>query len=66
MFNRLLCWMFGHRQMYVHQTFGPGSRRIKCDACGGDWGMCDAVQIVLPWDRDMEDLYRRIGYRILK
>lgn len=61
--RRLWCWIVGH-QFYVLQEFGPTSRRICCDHCGGDWGMNDAVRAIIPWDSELERMYRMFGHRI--
>jgi hypothetical protein len=63
--NKWLCWMFGH-QYYVIQEFESWSRRIGCLRCGQTWGMNDHVQALLPWDKELEELYELLGFRILK
>ena len=61
--RRVTCWAFGH-QYRVVQVFRPGLRRVKCDRCGGDWGMNDDVQALVDWDRELEDLERFLGREV--
>lgn len=61
--RKLWCWLMGHAY-YVHQRFGPGSRRVCCDHCGGDWGMNDHVRACIRWSRELENLYRLQGHNI--
>lgn len=62
---RLICWLFGHRYRVV-QEFRPWSRRVVCDDCRGDWGMHDELRTMIEWDTEVEEMYRTMGYRILK
>lgn len=61
--NRVFCFFFGHRYRIV-QKFGGTERRIKCRRCGGDWAMSDRVKAILPWDGELEQLYKDFGYEI--
>lgn len=63
--QKLWCWIVGH-EFYVLQKFSHSSRRICCDRCGGDWGMNDDVQALIPWSSDLESIYRMQGHGILK
>lgn len=55
------CALFGH-DYEVWQQFTPYSRRIYCENCQRDWGMNDDVQCVVPWDAEIEDMYRTLGF----
>lgn len=57
MLKRLACWVFGHRY-WVVQHFTPETRRVACHRCKGSWGMNDRVQAIIPWDADLEAMYR--------
>jgi hypothetical protein len=38
----------------------------KRERCGGDWGMHDRVRMVIPWDEELQRIYREHGYEILE
>lgn len=63
--KRLWCWLSGH-DYYVLQRFSSYSRRVCCDRCGGDWAMNDEVRAIIPWSKEIEDIYRVQGHGILK
>lgn len=50
------CLLCGHNYRVV-QRFSETVRRVKCDCCGGDWGMNDNVRILLAWDSELEELH---------
>jgi hypothetical protein len=53
----LLCWLFGHRYR-VLRRMNPGARKVGCDRCGCVWGMHDDTRSFVPWDDDLEQLYK--------
>lgn len=59
--SKLICLMFGHRYI-VAQEFSDYSRRVVCPDCRGDWGMNDDVRAFVPWDLDLEKMYRSFGH----
>lgn len=61
--RRLDCHLFGH-DYEVWQRFTPYSRRVYCENCGGDWGMNDEVRALVPWDRDIEEMYKVLGHTV--
>jgi hypothetical protein len=63
--RKLLCLIRGHRLRIV-QEFGTSQRRLKCERCGGDWGMHDDVRLIIPWDQELQRMYREHGYEILE
>ena len=58
--NRIMCAVSRHHYV-VQRVFSPTSRKIGCLRCGMEWGMNDRVQLIIPWDGELEDLYRSIG-----
>lgn len=58
-----MCMAFGH-DFRIWQAFTPRSRRIYCDYCQQDWGMNDDARAVLPWDRELEEHYRLMGFTV--
>jgi|DEB0MinimDraft_3_1074331.scaffolds.fasta_scaffold08462_4 hypothetical protein len=50
------CLLFGHKYRIVQQ-FSKTVRRIKCDCCGGDWGMNDRVRVIVKWDSELEEMH---------
>jgi hypothetical protein len=71
MMHKLVCLALRHRFRVV-QEFSPQCRRIKCERCGGDWGMSDAhyglgiKAMLVEWDPDFERFFRDCGYEILE
>lgn len=61
----LFCWLFNHK-IYVVQVFSRGYRKIACERCKKVWAMSDQHRSVLPWDQEMEDLYRALGHKSIK
>ena len=39
---------------------------MKCERCGGDWGMHDGLQTIVKWNRRLEQLCRDLGFEILE
>lgn len=56
MIERLLRALLGHRYV-VEIEFGT-SRKVGCTRCGKHWGMHDATRSFIPWDGELEELYR--------
>lgn len=63
--HKIVCLALRHRFRVV-QEFGPSQRRLKCERCGGDWGMNDAMRMIVHWDPDLQQLYRDFGFEILE
>ena len=60
MFERVICAVAGHRYV-VQRVFSATSRKVGCTRCGREWGMNDSVKAFIPWDGELEQLYRDIG-----
>ena len=58
--RRFLCAVLGHRYV-VLRVFNPGARQVGCTRCNRQWGMHDGTKSFVPWDEDLEDMYRRFG-----
>lgn len=56
MIERLLCALLGHRYV-VEIEFGT-SRKVGCTRCDKHWGMHDATRSFIPWDGELEEMYR--------
>jgi len=55
---RFICSIpFIFHDLEVVQEFG-GSRKLYCRRCCGYFGMHDGVRAFLPWDDELEELYR--------
>jgi hypothetical protein len=65
MMRKMVCLALGHRFRLV-QEFGPSQRRLKCERCGGDWGMHDGARVIVDWSPEFEQLYRDRGFKILE
>lgn len=60
----LTCWdfcpfVFRHKEIRIVQEFGR-ARKLRCDRCGKYFAMSDEFQAVLPWDKELEELYGSI------
>ena len=58
--ERLLCALLGHKYV-VLRHFNPGARQVGCTRCNRQWGMHDGTRSFVPWDRDMEQMYKMFG-----
>lgn len=56
MIERILCAMLGHRYV-VEIEFGT-SRKVGCTRCDKRWGMHDATRSFIPWNGELEEMYR--------
>lgn len=59
-FERIVCAIAGHKYV-VQRVFSPTGRQVGCTRCGREWGMNDSVRAFIPWDGELEQLYRDIG-----
>lgn len=57
---RVACAVVGHRYR-VLRRFSHGTRKVGCDRCKRAWGMHDATRSFVPWDGDLEELFRPGG-----
>lgn len=57
--ERLLCAVLGHRYV-VEIEFGT-SRKVGCTRCHCKWGMHDDTRSFIPWDSELEAMYRVHG-----
>jgi alkylation response protein AidB-like acyl-CoA dehydrogenase len=55
------CRLGWHRRLDVIQTFGA-AQHIGCPDCRREMGIHHGVRTVVPWDSDLEQLYRGMGY----
>lgn len=63
--RKILCLALGHRLRLV-QEFTSFSRRVKCERCGGDWGMNDDARLVIPWTPGLEQFHQDMGFVIFE
>ena len=56
----IICAIVGHNY-FVLQRLTAHSRKLGCHRCGCAFGMNDDVRAVIPWSRDLENVYRIIG-----
>jgi hypothetical protein len=60
-FRRLRCRLGYHRVLRVIQTFGS-AQHIGCPDCGREMAIHHGMRAVLPWDSEIDQLYRDSGY----
>ena len=58
--NPIKC-KFGYHKYYLIKELTPWSRKLGCKNCQSFFGMNDSVQSVIPWDSDLEEMYKKIG-----
>lgn len=57
------CLVFHMDHWRIVQEFSPAERKLRCDKCQSYWAMHDGRRAVLPWDKDIEELYASVlGY----
>ena len=61
LFKKLRCRIGMHQQLDVIQTFGS-AQRIGCPDCGKTFGIHHGVRACIPWDAELEDMYRMFGH----
>lgn len=58
--KRFLCAIFGHQYASIRE-FGYGQRMVGCVRCKSRWGMHDGVRALVPWDGELEQMYKDHG-----
>lgn len=58
--NPIKC-KFGYHKYYVDKELTSWSRRLGCKNCKSFFGMNDDARVVIPWDDDLEQMYKEIG-----
>lgn len=58
--ERIACALAGHKYV-VQRVFNSTSRQVGCVRCRCEWGMNDSVKSFLPWDGELEQLYKDLG-----
>jgi hypothetical protein len=58
--KRIKCRL-GYHKYFLVKELTPWSRKIGCKHCGTFFGMNDDAKVVLPWDSDLEQMYKTIG-----
>lgn len=59
--QRLRCRLGFHGGLNVIQSFGS-AEHIGCPRCGRQMGIHHGMRAVIPWESDLEQLYRDMGY----
>jgi len=49
-------WLPWHK-LRVEMVIDKDNRKLRC-SCGRAYGMNDRVQAIIPWDRELEGVYR--------
>jgi len=49
---------FGRHKYYCKEELSDESRKMGCKICKREWLMSDRLKLLIPWDADMERLYR--------
>ena len=57
----LMCRLFFHKLVVVRGYDFGISRKVRCIRCGEAFGMHDGVKAFIPWDGELEDMYRVTG-----
>jgi hypothetical protein len=60
MFERIVCALFSHKYI-VQMRFSSTSRKVGCTRCNMSWGMNDDARALIPWDQELEDVYKILG-----
>lgn len=57
--KRLVCWLRFH-DLIVLREFGT-SRQCYCRRCERMFGMHDGARAFIPWDAELEEMYKFLG-----
>lgn len=57
--NKLICFLI-HHKYEKHQPLSRDSDMIICNRCQSKWAMNHSLKIILPWDSDLEDMYKNM------
>ena len=57
--SKIICFLFGHKLEVVkgYDTHS-GCRKLYCLRCKRYYGINDNVRLFIPWDFELEDLYK--------
>lgn len=58
--KKILCFLLGHKYFLIRELTEQ-SRQIGCWRCKCKFGMNDDVRAVIPWDSELENMYKTIG-----
>lgn len=58
--NKILCFILGHDYFLIRQLTDQ-SRQVGCWRCRRKFGMNDDARTVIPWDSELEAMYKRFG-----
>ena len=59
-----LCWWsnppfsFHHKNIRVVKRLSPNSYKAECKDCGRAFGINEDIRVVLPWNSELEDMYK--------
>lgn len=53
----IICKIFQHKYQIV-QRFDLHVAKLKCKRCNCEFGINTNVQVLLPWDNELEQLHR--------
>jgi len=64
--NRLQESVFGHKHTYrMYQDFPKANgSHVKCITCGKHFGMNHDLEIMIPWDDELAEIYKDFGYKL--
>lgn len=58
---KMLKCRIGYHKYYLVQELNLWSRKIGCRNCNRYFGMNDDSRCVIDWDKDLEQMYKKIG-----
>ena len=61
--DNLRCRLGWHRRLQVIQSFGE-AQHIGCPNCGRQEAIHHGLRTVIPWDAELAQLYRDMGYDV--
>ena len=64
-FRRLTCSILRHKY-YPIRKIGYKSMIVGCYRCGNFYGINHDVMAILPFDKEMCEMYERMGYKNIK
>lgn len=61
--RRIGCHLGWHPCLDVIQSYGP-AQHVGCPYCRREYGIHHGIEVIIPWDDKLSEMYRFLGYDI--
>lgn len=66
MIKKILCRIFKHNFKVIQTFKHVHVQRLRCQRCKKDFAINHNIKAMLPWDEELEELYRALGNTIIE